>query len=477
MKAHPSAFDAADAAVAAALEVLGTRLFAAVQYGSALWDPFAPATDVDLHLIVRSRDELDEASRETLRQALRAAEAAGGVEHDLWVLALDELDEDAPRDVLQPPTRDGAWALHRRHWLAGRARIVHGPPLETWVSLPTREQTQRALEHELAWCIRAAERADLDAWPLLPAYLVRQCARLLASDTSGEVVLSKDEATTWARAALEPRWLPLLDAADAAYAGASHDETLLRAQAPAFLAWTRARLGWTPRLELLGVRGLPEIAEGDDLAALVCAYATLEHRDVVVVAQKIVSKAEGRTVSLPLAEAIAAETRRVVARRGDILVVETPHGFVCANAGVDRSNVPGDASVLLPVDPDASAERIRAGIRERTGAQVGVIVADTFGRPWRMGQVNVALGVAGLAPIRDLRGSLDRQGRPMEATMLADADELASAAELVMGKAEGVPVAIVRGLWSLGVPGDARALIRPAAEDLFPTGIGGDPPA
>lgn len=470
-----NAFDAADLATRAALDLLGDRLFAGVQYGSALWDPDAPATDVDLHLIVRSRETLGQADVEALRAALRAAEIESGIEHDVWVLALDELAADAPRDVVQPPTRDIAWPLHRRHWLAGRARVTYGPDVATWTQLPTREQTQRALEGELAYCIRAAERLGTDGWPLLAAYVVRQCCRLLASDIGGEVVLSKSEAAAWARASLEPRWHPLIDAAEHAYAGASHDEVALRDGAASFLAWTRATLGWTPRLEIIGVRGMPEIAEGDDLAALICSYAQLDHRDVVVVAQKIVSKAEGRMVALSSQDAVARETRRIVAQRGDVVVVETHHGFVCANAGVDVSNAPVGMSVLLPEDPDASAERIRAGIEDRSGARVGVIVADTFGRPWRMGQVNVALGVAGMAPLRDLRGSPDREGRPMTSTILADADELASAAELVMGKAEGVPVAIVRGLWSLGRGGTGIELIRPANEDLFPVGLGGTP--
>ena len=471
-----NAFDAADLATRAALEVLGDRLFAGVQYGSALWDPEGPSTDVDLHLIVTARAAVPAEDLERLRVALRAAASESGIEHDLWVLALDELDEEAPRDLLQAPTRDTSWALHRRHWLAGRRRMTFGPGVETWTTLPTREQTQRALEAELAYCIRAAEHADRDTWPLLPAYLVRQCCRLLCSDSRGEVVLSKSEATAWARASLEPAWQPLIDAADAAYEGATHDEALLRADADRFLAWTRATLGWTPQLQIFGVRGIPEIITGTDLASVICGYAQLEHRDVVVVAQKIVSKAEGRMLPITQPDAVARETRRIVAQRDDVVIVETHHGFVCANAGVDRSNAPDGMSVLLPEDADASAERIRVGILERTGARVGVIVADTFGRPWRMGQVNVALGVAGMAPLRDLRGSLDRAGREMESTILADADELASAAELVMGKVEGVPVAIVRGLWSLGAPGTGHELIRPADEDLFPVGLGGSLP-
>lgn len=468
-----NALDAADLATRAALNVLGDRLFAGVQYGSALWEPDAPATDVDLHLVVTARSALTDQDVTALRDVLADAERSSGIDHDIWVLALDELAEAAPKDLCSSPSRDESWALHRRHWLAGRCRSTHGPEVTEWVTLPTREATQRALEAELAYCTRAAEASDAQ-WPLLGAYLVRQCCRLLMSATTGEVVLSKTDATAWARAALEPRWLPLIDAADRAYSGGEPDPAL-RSGGAALLAWTRATLGWTPTLQVFGVRGLPEIKAGDDLAALICAHATLEHRDIVVVAQKIVSKAERRVVSMRQADAVAAETRRVVARRGDVVIVETRHGFVCANAGVDESNVEDGACVLLPEDPDASAERIRAGIAERTGARIGVIVADTFGRPWRNGQVNVALGAAGFAPLRDLRGSRDRHGRPMSSTVLADADELASAAELVMSKAEGVPVAIVRGLWSLGEAGTGRALIRPADEDLFPAGIGGDP--
>lgn len=475
MTLRPAAFVAAELAVARTLEVLGDRLFAAVQDGSSIVDPEGPATDVDLHLIVTSRAALPEEDRVRLVEALAAAEREGGVEHDVWVLALDDLEDDRPPHLLRPAERNEAWALHRRHWLAGRCRLLHGPSPETWTHLPTREATQRALEAELAYCIRAAEQLDRADWPLRVSYLVRQGCRLLASATGGEVVLSKGEACAWARAALPGRWTAIIDAAEALAAGAS--EADLRAEdALEFLAFVRTSLGWTPRLEILGIRGVPEVTDGDDVGALLAAYATFEDRDVVVVAQKIVSKAEGRILAVSQPEAVAAETRRIVARRGEIVITETRHGFVCANAGVDRSNAPGDACVLLPEDPDASAERIRRTIEERSGARVGVIVSDTFGRPWRNGQVNVALGVAGLAPLRDLRGSPDRNGRIMESSVQADADELASAAELVMGKAEGVPAAIVRGLWTLGPAGSGRDLIRPAAEDLFPTGIGGEAP-
>ena len=231
-------------------------------------------------------------------------------------------------------------------------------------------------------------------------------------------------------------------------------------------------------IEILPVEGLPEIQEGDDLAALICERADLSEHDVVVVAQKIVSKAEGRTVPIDptrrdeeRARVVAAETVRVVARRGDLVIVETAHGFVCAHAGVDGSNIAADRLVLLPIDPDASARAIRAGIRDRTGLTVAVIVADTFGRPWRIGQTNVALGVAGMEPITDLRGSHDAHGNDLVATQIAVADEIAGAAELAMGKTDGVPVAVVRGARYQAGPGSGKELIRPPAEDLFTTGV------
>lgn len=232
------------------------------------------------------------------------------------------------------------------------------------------------------------------------------------------------------------------------------------------------------RLEIFGVEGLPEIAEGDDLAALIAARADLRDGDVVVVAQKVVSKAEGRLVAIDpsdrdaeRARVVAGETKRVVARRGDLVIVETMHGFVCAHAGVDGSNVAADRLALLPADPDASADRLRARLASISGHSLAVVVSDTFGRPWRVGQVNVALGVVGLRALRDERGGTDTYGNDLVATLIAVADEVASAAELVMGKTNGVPVAVVRGLaGSLG-PGTGRDLIRPPEEDLFPHGI------
>ncbi|MFI6518857.1 coenzyme F420-0:L-glutamate ligase [Spirillospora sp. NPDC050679] len=227
-------------------------------------------------------------------------------------------------------------------------------------------------------------------------------------------------------------------------------------------------------LRVFGVPGVPEVAEGTDVAALVPA-GLVEDGDVLVVTSKIVSKAEGRVLAAAgRDEAIEAETVRVVARRaharGETRIVETRQGLVMAAAGVDASNTERGTVLLLPEDPDASARRIRAGLRERTGANVAVIVSDTFGRPWRNGLTDVAIGVAGMAPLEDFRGRSDAFGNRLEATVTAVADELASAAELVKGKLDGVPIAIVRGLGSLVTEDDgpgARALVRPSAEDMF----------
>jgi coenzyme F420-0:L-glutamate ligase/coenzyme F420-1:gamma-L-glutamate ligase len=221
------------------------------------------------------------------------------------------------------------------------------------------------------------------------------------------------------------------------------------------------------RLEVWGLAGLPEIRPGDDLAALVAAAAPdLRTGDVVVVTSKVVSKAEGRLVPGPRAAAVDAETVATVAERGPTRIVRTRHGLVLAAAGVDASNVPPGTVALLPEDPDRSAREIRAGLARRLGVDVPVLVTDTLGRPWRQGLVDVAIGAAGLAVLRDLRGTAG-----LEATVVADADELAAAAELVMGKLAGVPVAVVRGFPA--VPDDGRgagALVRPPAEDLFPLG-------
>jgi coenzyme F420-0:L-glutamate ligase/coenzyme F420-1:gamma-L-glutamate ligase len=226
-------------------------------------------------------------------------------------------------------------------------------------------------------------------------------------------------------------------------------------------------------IEIEPVGGIPEVREGDDLAELIAAALPrgLRDGDVVVVTQKIVSKAEGRVV--PEGEGggreawVARESVRTVARRGELVVTETRHGFVCANAGVDASNVAEGFLTLLPEDPDASAARIRDGLRERTGAEVAVVITDTFGRPWRMGLVDVAIGVAGMPAVVDLRGQADAEGRILEATIPAFADQVASGAGLVMGKDARVPVAVVRGLTWSAPAGTGRDLIRDPEEDLF----------
>ena len=241
-------------------------------------------------------------------------------------------------------------------------------------------------------------------------------------------------------------------------------------------------------LELIRVEGLPEVRPGDDLGELIGSRSKFEPGDVIVVAQKVVSKSEGRIVSLQtvtasseavriasdliagpdprMVQVILDESVRVL-RSHRVLITETRHGFVCANGGVDHSNVPGEDEVtLLPVDPDASADRLGSRLRELTGLDVGVIVSDTFGRPWRLGIVNVALGVAGLPALLDLRGSLDDAGKPLHATVLAIADDIAAAAGIVMGKTARTPAVIVRGLRLEG-SGRGRDLVRPAAEDLF----------
>ena len=232
--------------------------------------------------------------------------------------------------------------------------------------------------------------------------------------------------------------------------------------------------GTADRLEVFGIAGLPEVAEGDDIAALIPPEA-LRDGDVLVVTSKIVSKAEGRVlVADDREKAIEAETVRVVARRaharGETRIVETRQGLVLAAAGVDASNTEPGTVLLLPEDPDASARRIRAGLRERTGADVAVIVSDTLGRPWRNGLTDAAIGAAGLEPISDLRGRDDAYGNRLEATITAVADEIAAAAELVKGKLDGVPVAVVRGLSGLVTRDDgpgARVLVRPPDEDMF----------
>jgi coenzyme F420-0:L-glutamate ligase/coenzyme F420-1:gamma-L-glutamate ligase len=230
-------------------------------------------------------------------------------------------------------------------------------------------------------------------------------------------------------------------------------------------------------IEIFGIAGIAEVNDGDRLATLIAnaADGALRDGDVLVVTQKIVSKAEGRLVPVnpedpQSAKALVeAESVRIVRRRGDLIISETEHGFVCANAGIDLSNVPAGYAALLPVDCDRSARRIRDGLRADLGVSVGVIISDTFGRPWRKGLTDVAIGVAGVAAVVDLRGTSDAQGRELQVTEVAVADEIASAAELVMGKASGIPVAVVRGVdatW-LREASVAAEIIRPPAEDLF----------
>jgi coenzyme F420-0:L-glutamate ligase/coenzyme F420-1:gamma-L-glutamate ligase len=247
-----------------------------------------------------------------------------------------------------------------------------------------------------------------------------------------------------------------------------------------------------PRYEVIGVVGIGEVAPGDDVARIVLEAAARQHTplaagDVVVLSQKIISKSEGRLLNLsavtpsPMAttfatelgrdprliEVILRESRRVVRMDRGVLVTETRHGWVCANAGVDQSNVDADMVALLPEDPDRSARAFRDAVRAYARAEIHVIVADTFGRPWREGLVNIAIGVAGFAPLRSYLGERDPAGRPLQATILAIADELAAAAEPVMGKLDRIPAAIVRGLPLAPSEEGSKALLRDPARDLF----------
>lgn len=234
------------------------------------------------------------------------------------------------------------------------------------------------------------------------------------------------------------------------------------------------------RLEIFGLEGIGEIGPGDDLAGIIGAAAAhqgtpLVDGDVVVVTQKVVSKAEDRLVPVdpddPLSHKplVEQEAVRVLRRRGDLLITETRHGFVCANSGIDLSNVARGQAALLPVDPDRSARRIRDGLRGRIGVTCAVIVSDTFGRTWRRGVTDVAIGCAGIRAVVDLRGSSDAMGRELQVTEVAVVDEVAAAAELVMGKASGIPVAVVRGVepgW-LGEGSVQGEVVRHPADDLF----------
>jgi len=247
-----------------------------------------------------------------------------------------------------------------------------------------------------------------------------------------------------------------------------------------------------PDVRLIRLPGLPEIQRGDDLSEQITnaarkARLRFENGDVLVVAQKIVSKAEGAVVRLAniepstqaeaiaerqkkdprLVEVILKESRRLV-RTDPVLIAETLHGYVCANAGVDHSNAPGaDAVTLLPRDPDHSAKTLAAALRKRTGKRIAVIISDTFGRPWRLGLTNVAIGASGVPVLYDLRGTRDRDGKPLTATILAVADELASAAGLLMTKSAGFPVVLIRGYRYKPSTEPATRIIRPAAQDLF----------
>jgi coenzyme F420-0:L-glutamate ligase/coenzyme F420-1:gamma-L-glutamate ligase len=247
-------------------------------------------------------------------------------------------------------------------------------------------------------------------------------------------------------------------------------------------------------VRIIGLEGIPEVRAGDDLPAMIVAAArgtgvAIEDGDVLVVTQKIVSKAEGRIVDLagitpsPFAEAYAAEfekdprqievvlweSRRIVRQQHGVMICETRHGFVCANAGVDASNVEKTGTVcLLPVDPDASVRGIRDAIKRELGVTVAVIMSDTFGRPWREGHVNFAIGIAGIAPVIDYAGQVDPAGYELRVTQMAVVDELAAAAELVHGKLARVPVAIVRGTeYTASEDAATSMLIRPAEKDLF----------
>lgn len=247
----------------------------------------------------------------------------------------------------------------------------------------------------------------------------------------------------------------------------------------------------TGEVVIIPLRGLPEVRRGDDLAGLIVSAARegpgIRSGDLLVVTQKIVSKAEGRVLPLdavepsPEALRLAAETEkdprlvelilresvRIVRQRGPVLITETHHGFVCANAGIDASNVGAGVVSLLPEDPDRSAREIRRGIQEATGEDVAVIISDTFGRPWREGHTNVAVGLAGMLPFADYIGQVDPHGYELQVSTLAVADELAAAAELVMGKLDGIPVAIIRGYPYPRGEGSARQIVRDPEKDLF----------
>lgn len=228
-------------------------------------------------------------------------------------------------------------------------------------------------------------------------------------------------------------------------------------------------------IEIWPLTGIPEIKRGADLPSEIlraCSRSQLEvgDGDIFVVTHKIVSKAEGRVASIltdaAYRELIADEAADIIRRRGDLVITRTRHGFICANAAVDRSNTPEGTAVLLPIDPDRSAHSLRLGLQQATGKSLGVLISDTFGRAWRRGQTDIAIGMSGVLAVLDLRGSTDHEGRELSATEVAVADELAGAADLVMGKADKIPVALVRGAEMLG-EGRITDLIRDPGEDLF----------
>jgi coenzyme F420-0:L-glutamate ligase/coenzyme F420-1:gamma-L-glutamate ligase len=229
-------------------------------------------------------------------------------------------------------------------------------------------------------------------------------------------------------------------------------------------------------IQIIPITGVGEVTPGEDVAAILQAALAemgldLEDGDVVVVTHKIVSKAEGRiapaATEAEYRAAVEEEAATIIRRRGDLVIAQTKHGFICANAGVDRSNIDGDRIVLLPERPDRSAATIRSKLEAATGTHIAVIISDTFGRPWRRGLTDVAIGVAGMAVIEDLRGTVDMHGRTLEVSEIAIVDEIAGAADLAMGKSTGIPAAVVRGLKWQPAPGRASDLVRPAAEDMF----------
>lgn len=229
-------------------------------------------------------------------------------------------------------------------------------------------------------------------------------------------------------------------------------------------------------IEIFPIEGVGEVAPGDDVAellwdAIAAGPRVLQDGDIVVITHKIVSKAEGQIVAMTseadYRAAVENEAAAIVRRRGDLVIAQTKHGFICANAGVDRSNIDGNRIVLLPKRPDRSAATIKTRLEVKSGATLAIIISDTFGRPWRRGLTDVAIGIAGMAPIDDLRGTTDMHGRVLEVSEIAIVDEVASAADLAMGKSTGIPAAIVRGLAWTPASGRATDLVRPAAEDMF----------